>query len=174
MYVNSIEFSLFKRGLLSMLVVLGCASYGDDASRLQAVLDMYQGYRKEFAGTPEMSVKEFLTQPRGERVVIIDVREARERQVSIIPGAVPLATVEGNVNAYEDVTCLVYCTIGYRSGLATAKLRRQGLHAVNLKGGILAWTHAGQRVLQNDQETRRVHVYGRRWSLLPQGYEAVW
>ena len=46
--------------------------------------------------------------------------------------------------------------------------------AVNLKGSILPWVHAGQELVDDTGPTRRVHVHGREWGLLPAGYEPVW
>ena len=83
---------------------------------------------------------------------------------------------EANRGQYpDDATIVAHCTIGYRSGKYVAKLQRQGLDALNLKGSILSWVHAGQPVVTFEgEETKRVHVYGQKWDLLPQGYKAVW
>ena len=64
-------------------------------------------------------------------------------------------------------------SVGYRSGSEAARLRRDGLDARNLRGGILEWCHAGQPVVNAGGPTRRVHVYGARWNFLPEGYEPV-
>jgi sodium/bile acid cotransporter 7 len=45
---------------------------------------------------------------------------------------------------------------------------------LNLRGGLLAWVHAGGKVYDANGETRRIHVYGRKWNLAPNGYDAVW
>jgi hypothetical protein len=39
---------------------------------------------------------------------------------------------------------------------------------------VLLWSHEGLPLTSSDGPTRRVHVYGPRWNLLPAGYEAVW
>jgi sodium/bile acid cotransporter 7 len=44
----------------------------------------------------------------------------------------------------------------------------------NLRGGILAWVHDGGTVYDQNGETRRIHVYGRKWNLAPNSYQAVW
>jgi len=45
---------------------------------------------------------------------------------------------------------------------------------LNLRGGLLAWVHDGGKVYDRNGETRRIHVYGRKWDLGPKDYEAVW
>jgi len=54
------------------------------------------------------------------------------------------------------------------------KLKAQGIVMLNLRGGLLAWVHDSGKVYDRNGETRRIHVYGRKWDLGPKDYEAVW
>ena len=118
------------------------------------------------------------------RWVLVDCREAAERDVSVIEGSIDkaefehlLGLAESAAEAFEGRRICCYCTIGYRSGLFAKDLAiARGLDAVNMRGSLLAWVHAGGKVVLRDSgaETNRVHVYGRRWALLPEGYDAVW
>ncbi len=102
--------------------------------------------------------------------ILLDVRSDAERAVSVIPGAVVDATA---IPSGTEV--VVYCTIGLRSGVSARELRQRGVDARNLRGGILAWIAAGGSVVDaSGTPTHRVHVYGRRWNVLPQSYQAVW
>ena len=102
--------------------------------------------------------------------VLLDVRSEKERAVSVIAGAV--TDVDAIASGAEVV---VYCTVGLRSGIAARELRERGVDALNLRGGILAWIADGGDVVDgNGTQTRRVHVYGRRWDAVPEGYQAVW
>ena len=92
----------------------------------------------------------------------------------MIPGAITKILHDQNPEAYRDRQMVTYCTIGYRSGLYAQQLRKDGFDAINLRGSILSWAHAGQSLENTAGETRRVHVYGRKWDLLPEGYEAEW
>jgi hypothetical protein len=47
--------------------------------------------------------------------VIVDVRTAAERKVSVIPGSIALEAYEKNRGAYAGRTIVFYCTAGYRS-----------------------------------------------------------
>ncbi len=53
-------------------------------------------------------------------------------------------------------------------------MTRKGITMYNLRGGLLAWVHDGGKVVDQKGETKRIHVYGRKWNLAPSAYEAVW
>jgi hypothetical protein len=55
------------------------------------------------------------------------------------------------------------------------QLREEGFDAENLVGSLLLWTHAGLPLEDADgNPTKRVHVYGKKWNLVADGYEAEW
>jgi len=156
----------------------GCATPTSDLtdeSRRDRIETMYQKYQPEFPGIQEVTpiqVVEMLANDHS--VVIVDVREPKERAVSTLPGALSKSEFEERRQELQDKKVVVYCTIGYRSGLYTQTLKEQGWDAYNMPGSILSWVHAGQPVVdESGNETKRVHVYGKQWDLLPEGYEAV-
>jgi hypothetical protein len=51
---------------------------------------------------------------------------------------------------------------------------KKNVNAFNLIGGVLAWAFAEQKFVGSDGDSLRVHVYDKKWNLLPQGYKAVW
>lgn len=78
--------------------------------------------------------------------VMIDVREPFEYHAEHAPEAVllPLSELPSAVQGLEaDRTIVVVCRSGNRSASATRFLRRQGLDAVNLTGGMIAWVNSG-------------------------------
>ncbi len=156
----------------------GCAAPGGElgeAERRQRMDELYRGDRKAFPGVPEVSAEELAELLRTGDVVLVDVREDDERRVSTIPGALSKAELERDAESYRGRRVVTYCTIGYRSGLYAAELRRRGFDAWNLSGSVLAWTHAGGPLVDEDgRETRRVHVYGAKWNLAADGYETLW
>ena len=148
----------------------------EDATRRVRLFELYrEAQAKHLPGAPAIDVEEFQTRLASDEPVVLDVRGRRERRVSILPGAVDLDAFEQMRDSLGDRPVIVYCTIGHRSGEATQRLRAEGVEAFNLAGGILAWAHAGGEVLdgRSGEPTRRVHVYGRRWSLLPEGWRPV-
>lgn len=74
-----------------------------------------------------------------ERPIVIDVREPYEFKARHIKGAknVPLSTIK----TYEGKSPVyVVCQSGMRSKSATKKLKKMGVEAINVKGGMNTWT----------------------------------
>ena len=111
---------------------------------------------------------------QGHVPVVVDVREAREQAVSMLPGAIPLADYEDAGDRFAGRIVVVYCTVGVRSGKWTQKARNQGIDAYNLDGGVLAWSWVGGVFESNGATTQRVHVWSKAWNLLEEGYVGVW
>ena len=108
------------------------------------------------------------------RFVIVDVRAKTETDVSIIPGALTQAEFERTIQQHQSKAVLVYCTVGYRSGIYAKKLKRKGWDAWNYKGSILDWCRNQLPVVtMTGQSTKRVHTYNSSYSLAP-GYQAVY
>jgi hydroxyacylglutathione hydrolase len=82
--------------------------------------------------------------------LLIDVRNPAELVAGTIAGAwnVPLAQLPGRlVEVPRDRSIVTYCASGYRSSVAAALLRRDGLSDVSdLIGGYRAWTTLAQPV----------------------------
>lgn len=111
---------------------------------------------------------------KNQKVIFVDVREVKEQEVSMLPGALTKEEFLNNLQKYEDEIIIGYCTISYRSGKLARKLAKQGITMLNLRGGMLAWVHDGGKVYDQYGETKRIHVHGRKWNLAPKGYEAIW
>ena len=95
---------------------------------------------------PEITVVELKARlDRGEKPFLLDVRKPHEYDIANL-GA-PLIPVDelaarlDELAAYRDREIIVHCRPGVRSARAVRLLRAEGFaHAVNLKGGILAWS----------------------------------
>jgi rhodanese-related sulfurtransferase len=115
------------------------------------------------------------------RYIFVDVRPNSERLVSRIPGSLSLQEFrEGSISsANQAKTFVFYCTIGYRSSqvaqrLKDGSLKDGSLKVVNLRGGLIGWVHSGGLVVgANGKETKKFHVYGDKWNVLPPGYSPV-
>ncbi len=106
--------------------------------------------------------------------VVVDVREGYEQKVSTIPGAITKADFEKNMVKYKTKKVISYCTIGYRSAEYTNTLVAKGFDALNLRGSVLSWTHEGGKLVDHDgKDTKKVHVYGKDWDLVPEGFRSV-
>lgn len=95
---------------------------------------------------PEIEV-DALAQQR--EVPLIDVREVDEYEEFHVPGAVllPLGEVSERVGEVPtEGPVFIICRSGARSFRAAEFLRTQGIDAINIAGGSLAWVDAGQAV----------------------------
>ena len=83
----------------------------------------------------------------GEKLLLIDVREANEFQAARISGAelIPMRTIPGQLQhleaASDEATLIVYCHHGVRSLNVVNWLREQGVSACqSMAGGIDRWS----------------------------------
>lgn len=94
---------------------------------------------------PEITPTEFVARrERGEALTLLDVREEWELGVASVPGIVhiPMGQVAERIGELErGKEVVVMCRSGRRSLEVAKFLQQNGITAVNLAGGILAWSH---------------------------------
>ena len=86
--------------------------------------------------------------------VVIDVREPDEYTEGHVPGAplIPLGDVVERVDEFPATDeVLIICKVGGRSRKAAEYLRAQGIDAVNIAGGTMAWIDAGLPVVTGSE-----------------------
>ena len=146
-----------------------------DPDRKAKVYALYESYKKDFPEAVEIRPEEAMKRWQDDGVVFIDARSEAERAVSTLPGAVTEQDFLADPGRFAGKQAVIYCTIGYRSGLLVQKLAAKGIVAANLAAGVLGWLHAGGTLVDaSGAPTRRVHVYGRAWDLAPLASTAVW
>lgn len=82
---------------------------------------------------------------RGDKLLLVDVREQWEYDLCRIPGAklIPLGAIPASLNTLLDVDddVICYCHHGMRSLDAAVWLRQQGVEGVkSMAGGIERWS----------------------------------
>jgi rhodanese-related sulfurtransferase len=101
----------------------------------------------------ELSVEEVAAKiERGEKFLLVDVREESEWREGHLPGAMHLSkgTIERDIearisNAAAEI--VLYCRGGYRSVLAAESLQKMGyLNVRSMTGGFKKWVAKGNRV----------------------------
>lgn len=98
------------------------------------------------ANVPEITVQELKAlMDSGETLFILDVREPHEYDIANLNGIlIPLQQLPHRLDEIEDhreEQVVVYCRSGARSAQAVQYLQAMGFdQAVNLKGGVLAWS----------------------------------
>jgi len=115
---------------------------------------------------PQITVDE-LEQMDG--VCLLDARELEEYKVSHIEGAQHIGYDNLNEKILENIpkeqTIVLYCSVGYRSEKVGEQLQKMGYTNVyNLYGSIFEWVNQGNRVVDENGTTTRVHTYNKRWS----------
>lgn len=91
--------------------------------------------------------------------VLVDVREREEfraghaRQARHISPRTLLEEVPAYANGRPVITV---CRSGARSGHAADLLFARGIEVYSLKGGMIAWQHAGQPIVSNGGKAGRV------------------
>ncbi|MEO1002121.1 MAG: rhodanese-like domain-containing protein [Cyanobacteria bacterium J06638_7] len=167
---------------LALLAVVGCGPRlpprASDAQLAAEVERRYAAFRRRlFPAVPDIGVAPWTAAGGGAgpgpQVLLVDVREPREQAVSMLPGAISRQAFERGRERYRQRLIVPYCTIGLRSGVYARQLIAEGFSARNLAGSALAWAHAGLPFEAGGKPTRRLHVYGADWNLLPRGYEPV-
>jgi len=95
---------------------------------------------------PEMTVVELKARlDRGDPPFILDVRKPHEYDIANLGARlIPVDELAGRLDelaAYREAEIVVHCRSGVRSANAVKLMRKHGFAgAVNLKGGILAWS----------------------------------
>ena len=104
--------------------------------------------------TEEIETPELIAMVDDPDVVIVDVRDMRERQrTGFMPVHAPRGMIEFWVDPdspyYRDVfgqdgkRCVLHCASGGRSALAAATLQDMGFEAAHLRDGLSSWAEQG-------------------------------
>ncbi len=140
------------------------------ADLLNKVEALYQDIAPKVADVPTIDV----ASAKAADAILLDVRSVQERAVSIIPGAITETEFRRSYQVQPKMV-VVYCTIGYRSGVRARELIAEGIDARNLRGGILAWIAQGASLHDSvGNATQQVHVYDKAWAVVPPNYTAVY
>ena len=173
--------------MLSLPITLLCAAMGfaqsptRDEKRAAKVRTEYVKATMEIH-VPTIRADSLQAHLNDTDLVLVDVRQPGEQKVSMLPNALTTQAFAEKFRTGFPVykRIVVYDVLGYRSGKYAEQLIEKKLNVQNLEGGILAWTHAGGKLITRDSAgtvipTRQVHTYEKdmkNWAALE--YEAVW
>ena len=98
----------------------------------------------------EIKTKDLIAMLDDPNVVVVDIRDVRERQRGHIPGSfhAPRGMIEFWIDPEstyfkpifgEDKKFVFYCASGWRSAITTATLQDMGFEAAHLKEGFSTW-----------------------------------
>lgn len=155
--------------LKKLLYILAwLASFQSVAQKsLDQLLDTYNT-----RSVPYISVEGLRALQMNENVVILDVRESSEFEVSTIEGAQCVGYNDFSIEKIsakikdKNKPVIVYCSLGIRSEKIGEKLQKAGYTNVqNLYGGIFEWKNKGYPTLNSvNKETDSVHTFSKAWS----------
>ncbi len=106
--------------------------------------EAFCGLKDQAPALPEISVEQLKEKlARRENFLLLDVREPHEYEIARIEGSrlIPLGALpERFAELDRALPVVVHCKSGGRSGKAVKLLREKGFDAVNVAGGINAWS----------------------------------
>jgi rhodanese-related sulfurtransferase len=88
-------------------------------------------------------------------LLVLDVREEDEWRAGHVEGSMHVPLMELGVRYVElpdAEQTLVVCRVGNRSAYAAGFLIQQGIDAVNLDGGLVAWEMAGRALVADHDQ----------------------
>ena len=120
-----------------------------------------------------------------EAVVVFDVREKKEYEVSHIDGAIqidPKLKPEQFFQQYgesiKDKTVVFYCSVGRRSSNFAEQINAtseadEALATYNLTGGLFHWHNIQKPLVNEAQTTSAIHPYNFYWGRLIQDKPSI-
>ena len=116
----------------------------------------------------EIEASDLITMMEDPNVVIVDIRDIRERQRSgYIPGSFhaprgmiefwvdPKSPYHKDIFDQEGKKYVFHCASGWRSALTVATLQDMGFEAAHLKEGFSTWEKQGGPVEQQDPSGKK-------------------
>ncbi len=167
-------------GLCSPIIAMGYMLSNSDNSDLAMA---HQVIEREFVEVSHIDGDDLSILPQQE-IILFDVREPSEYNVSHLKGAVrvdPDMTADDFIENFSNVTAgktvIFYCSVGQRSSSFANRvqdlLMSSGARAAyNLEGGIFQW-HNDHRLLFNNsaEPTLYVHPYDSIWGRMIENRE---
>lgn len=165
------------KSLLGAMAVLGISSVAVHGAGQQCMNEMERKVERDHPGVQSMIPQHFEAMLNGrEPLLVLDVREKAEFDVSHLPGAEhvdPDMSSADFLARFGDAIAgrlvVLYCSVGVRSSrlagvIGEDAIRRGATGVYNLRGGIFAWHNYGQKLRTPGEARDVVHPYSRAWS----------
>ena len=160
---------------LIISLFLGLSTMASDASKKKEQIEkLFNKYQHKFSEVNNIEVFDVIALKNENKALLVDVRDKKEQNVSMIPGAITMDQFKKTDQSHKSDNVIFYCTIGVRSGMMAKKYQKKGFKTFNFKGSILSWAHAGMPFEKDGKETKKAHTYSKEWDFLPDGYQAVY
>ena len=127
----------------------------------------------EFPNIRQLTTEELsdILRDDSKEVMLLDVREEAEVEVSHLLGAVRVNSVREAASliasAPQHTIIVAYCSVGYRSAELVAQLNKVSTREVyNLKGSLFQWANEQRPVYRGTERVTTVHPFSDRWGTL--------
>jgi len=155
---------LIKLGCLFLALSLSFSSFAQNP-------EGFDKMAKEMAAQTVPIIKSnqvIKLQQNSKEIVFFDAREIQEYEMSHIKNSIHIGYDGFNKNKIasidKNMTIVVYCSVGYRSGKIGKQLREIGYTSVfNLYGGLFDWANNGNKMYNSNGEIEIVHPYNKKW-----------
>jgi glyoxylase-like metal-dependent hydrolase (beta-lactamase superfamily II)/rhodanese-related sulfurtransferase len=104
----------------------------------------------------------------GKQIVVLDVRPTEQREEWFIPGSIHIdaykklnegdSSVFDSLNIPENTQVVTVCAAGRTSQIASTELRKKGIEAFSLEGGMKAWSASWNTASVEDKDLVIVQV----------------
>jgi len=152
----------------------------EDATRLEEAENWYATIcpKDNYPDMPTLSAPEIMDMLDGspDSVLLVDMRQPNEQEVSMIKGAITLDEFEVDPDGLgQGKAVVLYCTIGCRSSNELQRWLDMGYQNMyNFRLSIIGWAHAGGEFVDPVGETvQRVFAYASTGRYFPVRYEVV-
>ena len=165
-----------------MLICVAANGDGTLSNRLESI---HSKIITDYDTVNHLSAEQFSQIDKG-TLVIFDVREKKEYEVSHIDGAIQIhpdfqagefLPIYGE--AIKGKTLVFYCSVGRRSSKLLSEIN-QIVHAddvpeasYNLTGGIFHWHNMQKPLINLEQTTSAIHPYNFYWGRLIENKSAI-
>ncbi len=150
--------------------IAACSNNAPTWTEIHAMIE------RDYPETPAITTEQLATRiERGDRLLLVDVRTEAEYAISHLPSAVHLpagddyrSRLDATVADWKTFDAVVlYCSVGYRSAGAAARLEAD-THAevLNLTGSIFTWANEGRPLVNDSGPTDLVHDFDDAWGTL--------
>ena len=166
-------------GLLGM-VLLNLVGHVAQAGKEFSLPALQKDIESRYDGVAHITADKLAKQmsESPESVVLFDVREVAEYNVSHIPGAIQVAPniwhspfMKKYAAQLKGKTVIFYCSVGVRSSKLARYVQKAAktagaTHVANLQYGIFGWHNEGRPLVDNTKATKLVHPYDKHWGQL--------
>ncbi len=163
-------------GLLSFAAIaIGISYFAFGRASAPSWQRVRQQIARRFPGVESIGTQalaDWLADSRRPPPLLFDVRTREEYEVSHLPGAIWAETAQQQSDALMHVpldrALVLYCSVGWRSAQAAARMLKEGRRGVlNLDGSIFQWANEGRPLVDGRaRQVRVVHPFNQTWGSL--------